>query len=148
LNTRTVHFTDRTDRSCTFCSIANKNIRPDETFLHLFYSCDYTAAVLNNFYNEYFRNLGLSPENKRKLWFGFIPFCVKDVEFALITVLYIQYQIWEAKLKGRLPNINKIKLNLLSFLVFIVGIKRDIISNDANLILSRNWHLFAAHGVH
>jgi hypothetical protein len=51
LNTRVLHFNNNVSRHCTFCWIASQNDpnSPDETFLHLFFSCPHTKRVIKSF---------------------------------------------------------------------------------------------------
>jgi Reverse transcriptase (RNA-dependent DNA polymerase) len=148
LNTRTVHFTDRTDRSCTFCSLKNKRQPDDETFLHLFFSCEQTENIRERFYQKFFNDLGAGAVIRKKLWFGFIPHGVRDKNLLLISILFIQHQIWEAKLKSRIPTYNRIELEFFAFITGIYKLKRVFFSNDPTFALSRNWPDSVQYGQH
>jgi Reverse transcriptase (RNA-dependent DNA polymerase) len=148
LNVRVVHFTERNDRGCTFCAYNKVQNPPDEVFRHLFYDCNSTQVVLRKFYNKFFQDLGLGAEGQRNLWFGIAPPQVKDKTLLSITVLYIQYLVWDAKLKTRSPNFARINLELSLFLRFTVGIKKDLINNDPSYSLSRNFTQLSGDGLH
>jgi hypothetical protein len=124
LNIRTVHFTDRVNRSCTFCTVAGTNNPHEETFLHLFYDCIHTKKILVKFYNKFLLDLGLDNMRLRALWFGTVPVQVRDKIFLLVLILYLQFEIWEYKLKGRLPNYNKIEYDVLQQLRFMTNVKK------------------------
>jgi hypothetical protein len=148
LNTRIAHFTDRTDRRCTFCVLTGKAVSPDETFPHLFYDCDSTSQILNKFYTKYFLDLGLGPDSIKLLWFGSVPHTVRDKIFLSLAVLYIQYQVWDSKLGGRVPNFNKINYELIHFLCGLTKLSKNVCTFDNSFILSRDWLLLAGHGIH
>jgi hypothetical protein len=148
LNVRTVHFTERVDRGCTFCTMTNKPVRHDETFLHFFYECDVTRAILESFLTKYFNDFGGGVMLVKKLWFGIPPPQVKDKTLLILSVLFIQSQIWEAKLKGRKPSFLRIKHELLCFLGRVYTLNKKIFNNDPSFFISRNWFTLSSHGLH
>jgi hypothetical protein len=53
LNVRVSHFNKEIGRACTFCSLDDNAAAPDETFLHLFFDCPKTKAIVKNFCSNY-----------------------------------------------------------------------------------------------
>ena len=74
INTRTAHFVDNMDRSCTFCKKSNVPMPSPETFVHLFYECPFTAAIQTHFAVKYLPELQLSTISKEKKFVGFLEF--------------------------------------------------------------------------
>jgi hypothetical protein len=148
INVRVAHFANGANRNCTFCTLTVSPNIPDETFSHLFFDCTTTSVILEKFYNFYFSDLGLEPRVKKNIWFGLVPQIVRDKQLLVIASLFIQFNIWQAKLKGKLPSFGKINLELLSFLRFTIDRRPTICTNDDSYRLSRNWTELRRDGFH
>jgi len=114
-NTRVSHFANNPDRRCSFCSIAS-NPAPEETFLHLFFSCPTVSTWWREIAGELFlsdQNL-LDDLNLRNVVFGseemphILALCAKW------SFLYI---IWQNKLKRRIPGKYSFKLELYDLML-------------------------------
>jgi exonuclease III len=103
LNTRLSHFVININRQCTFCVINNAQAPSDETFLHLFSSCETTVIIHNWFLNRYFPGTGtaLSAEERKKFFFGGGLPGKRYSIFAIVIPLLIQFLIWEMKIQKR-----------------------------------------------
>jgi hypothetical protein len=66
INTWTSHFATNPTRACTFCSLDLANPHPDETFIHIFYSCPTVLNWHSNFVSRFFNNLQLIVDDKKK----------------------------------------------------------------------------------
>jgi hypothetical protein len=75
INTRTSHFATNPTRACTFCSMVPATPPPDETFLHLFFSCPTVSNWHSNFVTRYLNNPQLmNDDQKKSFWFlGLLP---------------------------------------------------------------------------
>jgi hypothetical protein len=150
LNIRIVHFTDRIERGCTFCTLKQIRDTPDETFFHLFYSCDVTKKILEKFFNTYFTDLGLDAVQKQKFWFGVatLPVHVTDKNMLMLSIFFIQSQIWESKLRGKLPSYNSINIELKRFIWEATLANKNFCTGDNAFLLSRNWHTLSQDVLH
>jgi exonuclease III len=143
LNTRVSHFNNNIARACTFCAIKRRVPAPDETFLHLFYSCPDTSAIFERFFLTKLNDLGLTDEETKKkfLFTGFNPITNTCDNFFLCTLVVNMMQyIWECKLTKTTPSY----MGLENFIYYnIETIRRN--SNKLrehlliNLAICRNW---------
>ena len=100
INTRTAHFVDNMDRSCTFCKKSNVPMPSPETFVHLFYECPFTEAIQTHFAVTYLRELQLRTASDKKIfWFcGISPTrTVGGGIFLYIISSTLMFTIWEQK---------------------------------------------------
>jgi hypothetical protein len=143
LNVRVVHFNDNVGRGCTFCRIQNGNgPLPDETFLHLFYSCPHSKKLVNGFLGKYFTMIDLNDEQQVKT-FTFLGEINPDYQnnFFISTVaIYLSFFIWQCKLQKKIPLME----NCLNDIFYSVDIIRRISSKfrehmNLNLPLCRVW---------
>jgi hypothetical protein len=146
LNVRVAHFNNEIARACTFCTISNIAAIPDETFVHLFFDCPKTKAVVKDFCANY---LDIDRDNegamKNFLFTGTIV-GLKTQNFFLSTVAIVfNYEVWRAKLQKKIPILNSL-LNNLIFTVENIRQVSNTIRHDMqlNLPLCRNWHNEAA----
>jgi hypothetical protein len=124
LNVRTSHFVPNGTRICFFCSKNPVPQQNDETFLHLFYSCDTTKNWHQNFIRKCLPELpAMTAQEEKSLWFlGYT-----NDRFSLtvlFSILTFQYCVWEAKLKKKTPSFNSI------YIQFIEHIKQTAIFNS------------------
>jgi hypothetical protein len=141
LNTRVSHFNNNINRSCTFCVLSGTVNAPDESFIHLFYSCAHTKRIWDNFFNRY---LNCDPRDsdvvKKFLFTGMGP-DFTEPNFFLLTVMSIGLHfIWQCKLQKRLP----VTEGLLNEIFFVAGNIIKLSNNmrntmNLNLPLCRNW---------
>jgi hypothetical protein len=121
---------------------------PDETFQHLFFHCDKVVRIRNYLYEKYFADLGADPVVKKKLWFGLPPIPVHNKRLMVISIMIIQYWIWESKLKKKLPSRECIEKNLLFTLISIDALNKNLFFIDNSFALSRNWENILRNGIH
>jgi hypothetical protein len=67
---------------------------------------------------------------------------------ASITALVIQFIIWKAKLKKKIPKLNTIRIELLCTIRAICHLDRNLVSYDANFALSRNFNNILPESIH
>jgi hypothetical protein len=147
INTRISHFVPDRGRGCTFCSITRVgNVPvPDESFLHLFYDCDHTARIRNTFMNKYFNNFILDDASLKLFWFGIMPERIPVDCVTIISILFMQYGIWRAKLKNKVPSYPKVEGDALFNLATACKIRQTLL-NDINNVFSRNIRARIQHG--
>jgi hypothetical protein len=124
LNVRTSHFVPNGTRICFFCSKNPVPQQNDETFLHLFYSCDTTKNWHQNFIRKCLPELPvMTAQEEKSLWFlGYTNNLFSLT--VLFSILTFQYCVWEAKLKKKTPSFNSI------YIQFIEHIKQTAIFNS------------------
>ena len=105
LNSRVSHFVPNVNRACTFCDCLQLQNKPDETFLHLFFTCQTSRDWQTQFLSKYFDNTqGFSEAELRKFWFlGYLPNQQNVNIFITGAALLFQFCIWEAKLGKKTP---------------------------------------------
>jgi hypothetical protein len=121
---------------------------PDETFIHLFFDCPKTKAVVKNFCTVY---MGIGREQDlamKKFIFTGKLMGIKPQNIFLATVSSVfNYEIWRAKLQKKSPNLNSI-LNSLVYTVENIRRMSNLMRQDTgmqlNLPLCRNWQDEAA----
>jgi hypothetical protein len=117
LNVRLSHFVTNQQRGCTFCSLTNVAIIPDETFSHLFYDCDTTRIWHANFLREHTPENFFNNGEEKKLYLitGFCNRYPKNL-FLTMSALLFQYCIWEAKLKKKIPSFHTLNEDFLDMM--------------------------------
>jgi hypothetical protein len=148
INTRLSHFVQGRGRGCTFCTLNNVANTPDETFLHIFYGCNTVQSVHNSFTARYFIDINLDDGPKRMFWYGILPSGLPEKNLFMYTILLVQFGIWRAKLKNKLPSFTKIENEVFFSLATIYAIKRSFFSNDQSTLLSRNFLEYVRQGFH
>jgi exonuclease III len=148
INTRLSHFLVDHGRGCTFCTLSNIIPVPDENFLHFFVQCETVAQLRERFFTVFFDFVDISGDTKKRLWLGIPPPCVKDKKLCSIAILCIQYGIWSAKLKKKLPSFNKIRYDFLWMIKILYNLEKKIHSSDGSFKLSRNLLDFFRDGLH
>jgi hypothetical protein len=102
INTRLSHFVPNVTRFCTFCTVRGVVNPPDETFSHLFFDCPHTSQVHRWFINNHFQGIVLNNAGKRNLFFtGSECNSIYFNPFLFITVMSIQFLLWESKIQKR-----------------------------------------------
>jgi hypothetical protein len=146
LNVRVSHFNQNISRSCTFCRLQNVPVpvpTPDETFIHLFFSCTATNSVLTNIKNRLFPEINLQTVNEAKYFYfcGLNPLTKKiDNLFLQVLTKVIMYSIWESKLSKQLPSIMKVT-NDIFYLIENMRRYSNKLRQDMNigLTICRIW---------
>jgi hypothetical protein len=124
LNTRTFHFATNPVRYCQFCYLGNRLDPPEETFMHLFFSCPTVQAWHTEFVHTHFNDLNMIGPDLIKFWFlGILPTHNTSSFAVLSAVLIFQYCIWEEKLRKRKPAFRT--LNVLFDDVFTASLKKN-----------------------
>jgi len=138
LNTRLSHFVQNFSRSCTFCSI--RNIITDETFKHLFFECNTTRSLQQQFEAEFLENM-LQDNNSRLIfWFtGTVNNGIFNT-FLHHCALIFQHTIWEFKLKKKIPSYHSFKCNFFTKLGNTLDTFNSLMfdANNFDLALCRN----------
>jgi hypothetical protein len=121
LNTRLAHFVEQR-RACDLCGgrrgggpvpvpVAQQ---PEETFLHLFFTCTVTNNFRNQFLNVLMDTLViLNDADKKLFWFcGLIPDRKKDFLGLHTLTIFINEYIWACKLKKTSLSLHSLMLDL------------------------------------
>jgi hypothetical protein len=147
INTRTSHFVQNQNRACTFCALADQNAE-DETFSHLFFSCQRLSGVRDILYTKFFGELGPDPDTKKRFWFGIAPQNVRNKKLLSLSVIIIQFWIWHFKIKKKLPSALILEKNLLFTLGTCFRVDKNLFFMDNSYALSRNWEQICLNGPH
>jgi exonuclease III len=100
LNTRLSHYVENVNRNCTFCGINLVINPPEESFLHLFWSCPTSRVIHDWFRNKYF--VFIDGEDAKKYFFLSGTILGSNCNlFGAIVMVIIQYLIWEMKRQKR-----------------------------------------------
>ena len=73
-NLRVSHFAQNVNRGCTFCTFTNVQPCPDESFEHLFFSCNTTSSFLAQFEREFLPDFNFADILERKKILVFMYF--------------------------------------------------------------------------
>jgi hypothetical protein len=150
INTRLSHFVPNMVRGCTFCSINGTDPIPDETFLHVFMDCSTVRSWHNRFIEDYLPAGYLRDEQERKNFFflGKVHEPDNDSYFIIMTVLILQFVVWEQKLRKKIPNYHAIKTDFLEHMRrLLIGSSRarkEVVKS--NFILCRKFGNGAVRG--
>ena len=144
LNTRVSHFADNVNRSCTFCTHTNLLPVPDETFLHLFFTCPVTSSWLTYFMNTLFMDIippGL--DSLKQFWLLHLTGneqCNTNIFFSCLLWL-IKFSIWEAKLAKKKPSERTLMVDFLHEANRVYCSSTVLIDSkhSINIYVSRNW---------
>jgi hypothetical protein len=131
INSRVAHFNNMIDGGCTFCLISGPHPVPQETVLHVFFTCPTTRSVLDTICMRYLNNIELDEslfflgthseiEAENKLLSGFF-----DI---------VRYLIWQSKLEKKLPITNRILVELDYLLKIILGASKRLSDNYSNSV--------------
>jgi hypothetical protein len=103
LNSRVQHINAARDPSCTFC-LKSANLPAErESFEHFFWNCPTSAALINKFFNIYFRQ---GTWVKKTVFFtGIVDEEKKVFSLPIFFICsLLKYILWVFKLKKKLPN--------------------------------------------
>ena len=68
INTRVFHFVENNSRSCTLCVANKKQFPPDESFMHLFYECEFTEKILGKMRETFVPEIRLNTIAEKKVF--------------------------------------------------------------------------------
>jgi hypothetical protein len=131
LNNRVAHFIRDHSPICTFCRILGRGDASDETTFHLFYECQSTETVRNDFFIWAYNEAADYTISRNEL------FLVQNVngEYncttlikTIIAKLFLKY-IWDSRNRFSLPNIREAKENITSDLLTLVNSGNSIRRN-------------------
>ena len=139
LNTRTAHFGGGT-RLCTFCTILGME-DTDESFVHLFFECEAVATIHDNFDRHLLQIQQEAGQIKKCRWFGCQDLEIEN-QFLRLFHVTVQYFIWEAKLKMRIPSVDYILAETVLLLddACSLNFEFDNCRMQLNCVLSRHWN--------
>jgi zinc-binding in reverse transcriptase len=101
INTRASHFRPNVSRQCTFCVIKNVQDPAEETFVHLFFECEFVRRIQDWFVSKYLPETLPTIEEKKLFFFGG-GFASKNPSvFSIAVPLLLQYLLWEMKIQKR-----------------------------------------------
>ena len=146
LNTRVAHFAANINRVCSFCVTGGAANPPDETFVHLFFECNFTSNTLGRICVKFFPELQFANERaKKEFWFcGIDPRTNQnDCLFLRIAVICTLFGIWENKLRKQLPSLERVCNDFFFTMSKISRGNRYLqyTINSSNLTLCRSWDL-------
>ena len=142
-NLRVSHFATNINRGCTFCTLKNVQPCPEESFKHLFFSCNTTNGYLVQFEREFLPDFNFPDVMLRKK-FWFLCILPDDKEYNLFLAIAIwcfKFVIWERKLKKRILSFHSLKFEFFSIMTNILmvsGLVRNC-KNNAVYFICRNW---------
>jgi hypothetical protein len=143
LNCRVAHFNNNITRNCTFCRAAGVNPGPDETFIHLFYDCNFTKEILSRVKTTLIPELvGVGADIEKRFFFtgtNFLTGKIDNIFIELLSVV-IMFSIWQSKLSKSRPTLHKITDDIYFFLNQAKSLNNGVRSSmNLNLQLCRNW---------
>jgi len=105
VQTRLSHMVAGIDRSCTFCKTRRILPANEESFAHLFFDCEYTRYLIENFLREFIPEFAGKSEHEKRL---FMLGCasLSNIQLPGIIVLarnMFQFILWEQKLTVKTP---------------------------------------------
>jgi hypothetical protein len=140
------HFVPGKSRNCTFCDVAGNQEEDDETPLHLFYSCEVSERVLNDFYTNI-----VGVQISRQEFFT-LPERVSNHDNTVLTIVHIlvKKNFWDCKLTERIPSVADLKNYVVSEFEIIQKIcpefKNSLKQCNLNINFKRECGLTAEQG--
>ena len=127
LNIRLSHFVQGQLRGCTFCTGTVIPV-PDESFIHLFLECPTTFEWHNSFLAKYIpAGSWLNAEQRGELFFfGRLPGAEKNNLFLQLSILILQYCIWEEKLRKKKPSFSTLENNYCEHILSLTQLNGKI----------------------
>jgi len=145
LGVRIAHFVQGASRSCTFCINSVPPVETDETFIHLFFDCPRSGALISRFLSVFFQELDLANRDyKLVFWFTHAPPAGQPElnSFEHVSLWIFKFLIWEAKLKKKNPSFETIKIDFLFLLSNATKVSKTLefdSKNGNHYYISRNW---------
>jgi hypothetical protein len=136
LNTRLSHFVANQNRGCTFCA-GNGTTIPDESFIHIYLECPTTFEWHNQFLKKYLPHLTNMEILHRTgfFFFGKLPDAANENIFLILSVLILQYCIWEEKLRKKKPSFYTIDLHIGELIKTITDMNKKVFISAEKLNL-------------
>jgi Reverse transcriptase (RNA-dependent DNA polymerase) len=107
-NTILSHFVRGVDRNCTFCDLTLNNLEEDETILHLFFTCNTSETIRENFFKWITDDHSFS--TTRREFFGeFLKPNNYLNELLNTASLLLMKFLWDCKVRKCLPNFSTLK---------------------------------------
>ena len=126
LNTRVAHFVRNHPRTCTFCSVGQDPEDNPETFLHLFFDCQYAERIIEPFFTWIFNSNNVRYISRQEYFQGFSTDCSnKNKVLELVLIIFKKY-IWDCKLRFTIPHLAGIKSHFISVYKNIFSISRKV----------------------
>jgi exonuclease III len=107
-NTILSHFVRGIDRNCSFCDLTFNQIEEDETILHLFYNCNVSETMRENFF-KWITNDQAFSTTRREFFGQFLKsnnFLNELLNFSLLLLMKF---LWDCKVRKCLPNFALLK---------------------------------------
>ena len=143
LNSRVSHFVRGHPDSCTFCDIGQIAEHSRESTSHLFFDCNFSETVIQNFYGEIFSGMGRRFV-RRSEFFGGFEFENESLNKVLdLLNLLVKKYIWDCKLRFQIPQTVVLKdfvINELRTITSLSGKTRDLLTRSS--IFNRNDYLY------
>jgi hypothetical protein len=92
--------------------------------------------------------LGGGAETKKRFWFGMPPAQVRGKQLCILSALGVQFGLWSARLKGKIPSYKKIEWDFLLLLATVYKLNKNILFLDDNFFLSRNFQAICQDVLH
>ena len=130
------------DQRCTFCVKAGSLIPARETFPHLFYDCPSVSPLRNQFNNRYMYPANNNVDEKLFAFTGLSNNVhTADSFFLVLTCLFFNYTLWQAKLKKTVPSIATVCQEIDNHFdnVANVSAKLKNLAIDSGTPLCRRW---------
>ena len=105
LNNRLNAFYPTVSPKCSFCRIVNRDTAPRDGFLHLFYECQITSRLLQQWCAIFEPPLQINdPSFRQFYWYGINP--VEENGSALVIFISdtFKYVLWKFKQRKKIPN--------------------------------------------
>jgi hypothetical protein len=87
---------------------------------------------------EFWTNANMTPDEKKRLWFGYPPNLITDKKLSILAAMSVQFCFWKAKMKKKIPMYRTIKFELTRTIGTVYRLDKKNFSNDFNFALSRN----------
>jgi Reverse transcriptase (RNA-dependent DNA polymerase) len=151
LNSRVKHFNLNINESCTFCVLKKNFPAQRETFLHLFFDCEYTNSLHTLLINKFLPDLQMRMAHRSQL-LNLIFYAMtnesNDYFFLRIFIITWNYVIWECKLNKHLISPHIAFYSLVHYMkkMLCVSARLRYELDNCNLLLCREWNEHARGG--
>ncbi len=99
----------------------------DESFLHIFYDCQHVRRWHSEFVSKYLPELD-NPDIRslKKMWFfGILPNSDEVELFPAVSLLCLQFCIWEAKLGKKIPSFHTLEISFSEQIECFLRLNKD-----------------------
>jgi hypothetical protein len=100
VNARIARFNVIVNASCTFCRLNNRLPAPSESFVHVFFECEFTDEIRRRVDSEWWPDLNAG-NHRKNFWLAGSANLLSGNrnKFLQLAIFTVQYYIWECKLK-------------------------------------------------